>query len=96
MTCSAVADHRSNEAACDVSQLAERANEYIANAAELGHDPSMHNLSIAMWVAIGAGVFGLAMTLLMLKRSSGPMDLGSVSEQWMAQHRAGRADDPQH
>jgi hypothetical protein len=24
------------------------------------------------------------------------MDLGSVSEQWMAQHRAGRADDPQH
>jgi hypothetical protein len=24
------------------------------------------------------------------------MDLGSVSEQWMAQHRAGRVDDPQH
>jgi hypothetical protein len=56
----------------------------------------MHNLSIAIWIAIGAGLFGLAMTLLILKRSSGQMDLGSVSEQWMAQHRAGRMDDPQH
>ena len=55
----------------------------------------MPSMSIAIWVAIGAGLFGLAMTLL-LKRSGGRMDLGSVSEQWMAQHRAGRVDDPQH
>jgi hypothetical protein len=56
----------------------------------------MPSMSIAMWVAIGAGLFGLAMTLLLFKRSAGRMDLGSVSEQWMAQHRAGRVDDPQH
>jgi hypothetical protein len=54
----------------------------------------MH-MSVAMWIVVGAGLVGLAMSLLMLLRSSGRMDLGSVSEQWMAQHRAGRADDPQ-
>jgi hypothetical protein len=71
-------------------------NDPLAKRVEVGHDRAMHGMSIAMWVAIGAGLFGLAMTLLLLKRSAGRMDLGSVSEQWMAQHRAGRADDPQH
>ncbi len=66
----------------------------IAVREDLRHDPAMH-MSVAMWIAIGAGVIGLAMSLVMLMRSSGRMDLGSVSEQWMAQHRAGRADDPQ-
>ena len=70
-------------------------HEPVAPREDVGHDRAMH-LSIAMWVAIGAGLFGLAMTLLLVKRSAGRMDLGSVSEQWMAQHRAGRADDPQH
>ena len=74
----------------------ERTDEIVANVSEVGHDRAMHNMSIAMWIAIGAGLFGLAMTLLLLKRSSGRMDLGSVSEQWMAQHRAGRADESQH
>jgi hypothetical protein len=70
--------------------------EPVAKLDEVGHDRAMPSMSIAMWVAIGAGLFGLAMTLLLFKRSAGRMDLGSVSEQWMAQHRAGRVDDPQH
>jgi hypothetical protein len=73
---------------------AQPTNEPVAKLVEVGHDPGMHSLSIAMWVAIGAGLFGLAMTLLLIKRSAGRMDLGSVSEQWMAQHRAGRIDEP--
>jgi hypothetical protein len=75
---------------------AQLTNEPVAKPVEVGHDDAVHEMSIAMWVAIGAGLFGLAMTLLLLKRSAGRMDLGSVSEQWMAQHRAGRVDDPQH
>ncbi|HTL28191.1 MAG TPA: hypothetical protein VL282_03180 [Tepidisphaeraceae bacterium] len=71
-------------------------HEPVAKLVEVGHDRAMHSMSIAMWIAVGAGLFGLAMTLLLFKRSAGRMDLGSVSEQWMAQHRAGRADDPQH
>jgi hypothetical protein len=61
---------------------------------DLRHDLAMH-LTVATWIGIGAGLIGLAMSLMMLMRSSGRSDLGSVSEQWMAQHRAGRADDPQ-
>jgi len=75
---------------------AETTTEPVAKLVEVGHDRAMPSMSIAMWVAIGAGLFGLAMTLLLFKRSAGRMDLGSVSEQWMAQHRAGRVDDPQH
>jgi hypothetical protein len=75
---------------------AQLTNEPVAKLVEVGHDGAVPQMSIAMWVAIGAGLFGLAMTLLLLKRSAGRMDLGSVSEQWMAQHRAGRIDDPQH
>jgi len=74
---------------------AQPAHEPVAKLVEVGHDRAVHSMSIAMWVAIGAGVFGVAMTLLLLKRAAGRMDLGSVSEQWLAQHRAGR-DDPQH
>jgi hypothetical protein len=76
-------------------KTAQHPYEPVALRDDVGHDGAMH-LSIAMWVAIGAGLFGLAMTLLLVKRSGGRMDLGSVSEQWMAQHRAGRADDPHH
>jgi hypothetical protein len=75
---------------------AQPTSEPVAKLVEVGHDRAMPSMSIAMWVAIGAGLFGLAMTLLLFKRSAGRMDLGSVSEQWMAQHRAGRVDDPQH
>jgi hypothetical protein len=75
---------------------AQQTSEPVAKLVEVGHDRAMPSMSIAMWVAIGAGLFGLAMTLLLFKRSAGRMDLGSVSEQWMAQHRAGRVDDPQH
>jgi hypothetical protein len=77
-------------------EQAQLTNEPVAKLVEVGHDGAVLQMSIATWVAIGAGLFGLAMTLLLLKRSAGRMDLGSVSEQWMAQHRAGRIDDPQH
>ena len=76
---------------------AEARDQFVANGLAVGQDRAMmHNMSVAMWVAIGAGLFGLAMTLLLLRRSAGRTDLGSVSEQWMAQHRAGRIDEPQH
>jgi hypothetical protein len=53
-------------------------------------------MSTTAWLTIGAGVVGVVMALLLFKRSSsGSVDVGSVSEQWMAQHRAGRGDDPQ-
>ena len=74
---------------------AQMTNEPVAKRVDVGHDDPVHQMSIATWVAIGAGLFGLAMTLLLLRRPNGRMDLGSVSEQWMAQHRAGRVDDPQ-
>jgi hypothetical protein len=46
-------------------------------------------MSIALWTAIGA--VAVAMGLLMFIRpKTGLPDLGSVSEQWIAQHRAGR------
>jgi len=79
-----------------MQKKAQPANESVAKLPEVGHDRAVPSLSVAMWVAIGAGLFGLAMTLLLFRRSGGRMDLGSVSEQWMAQHRAGRVDDPQH
>jgi hypothetical protein len=52
-------------------------------------------MSSTAWLAIGAGAVGVVMALLFFKRSSGRVDVGTVSEQWMAQHRAGRADDQQ-
>ena len=79
-----------------IQNLAQPTTEPVANLDEVGNNRAMPSMSIAMWVAIGAGLFGLAMTLLLFKRSAGRMDLGTVSEQWMAQHRAGRIDDPQH
>jgi hypothetical protein len=52
-------------------------------------------MSTTAWLTIGAGAVAVVMALLLFKRSSGSVDVGSVSEQWMAQHRAGRGDDPQ-
>jgi hypothetical protein len=68
---------------------------YIARAHKVRHDPAMQ-MSIAMWIAIGVGVIGMAIALLtFIRPQSRAVDLGSVSEQWMAQHRAGPAADLQ-
>jgi hypothetical protein len=52
-------------------------------------------MTIALWIAMGAGVMAVAMGLLMLIRPNGSMDLGSVSQQWISQHRASAVHDPQ-
>jgi hypothetical protein len=52
-------------------------------------------MTIALWIAMGAGVVAVVMGLLTLLRSSGSMDLGTVSQQWISQHRASAVHDPQ-
>ena len=52
-------------------------------------------LTIVLWMAMGAGVMAVVLGLLMLIRSSGAMDLGTVSQQWISQHRASAVHDPQ-
>jgi hypothetical protein len=43
--------------------------------------------------AFGAGVAGvLSVVLLRSRTRSGPLDVGTVSEQWIAEHRAGFDD----
>jgi hypothetical protein len=52
-------------------------------------------MSIGVWIAIGVAIVGL----IALARFSGPRrrgdvaDLGSVSEQWISEHRAGQWGD---
>jgi hypothetical protein len=45
-------------------------------------------MSIATWIAIVGGVVVVGVAVAIVVRSSGASDLGSVSEQWIAQHRA--------
>ena len=62
----------------------------------LWDDSVRHDAIMRIWMALALGVVGLAIALRMvLARLPTQKDLGSVSEQWMAQHRAGRMDDPQ-
>jgi hypothetical protein len=51
----------------------------------------MH-LSTTLEVGIGAVVMVLAVVVLFFRGSSSP-DLGSVSAQWVSQHRATQPDD---
>jgi hypothetical protein len=46
----------------------------------------MHPLTI-LWVAIGGLVMVLSVVVLFLRGSSS-LDLGAVSDQWVAEHRA--------
>jgi hypothetical protein len=50
----------------------------------------MH-LSTAVWFGVGATVVVLAVIILFVRGSSAA-DLGSVSDQWVAQHRASDPD----
>lgn len=69
--------------------------EYIARPHEMRHDSAMQ-MAIAAWIATGVGLIGMAIAVLMFIRpQSRAVDLGSVSEQWVAQHRAGPAHDLQ-
>jgi hypothetical protein len=50
-------------------------------------------MSIAAWIGIGVGLVGALAAMFIHYRSSNTRDLGSVSEQWIAQHRAGPLTD---
>jgi hypothetical protein len=53
----------------------------------------MHTGS-AVWLAMGVGVIGLAAAILMFaRRHHQPADLGSVSDRWIAEQRAGKTSD---
>ena len=54
-------------------------------------DLRMH-LAPALWIGIGVVVLVIGAVLLFFRGSS-PEDLGAVSDQWVAQHRAGQVDD---
>jgi len=51
---------------------------------------TMH-LSTAVWLGVGATMVVLAVIVLFVRGSSAA-DLGSVSDQWVAQHRASDPD----
>lgn len=52
-------------------------------------------MSSTAWIAIGViGLVGLAALVAALRRGT-EKDLGSVSDQWIAQHRAGNTLDGQ-
>ena len=47
-------------------------------------------MQVAIWIVIGAGLLGLIIaTLVSWLRPDDKADLGSVSRQWMTEHRAG-------
>jgi hypothetical protein len=65
----------------------------LARSHEVRHDTPMQ-VSTAVWIAIGVGAIGVAMAILMFIRpQTRAVDLGSVSEQWVAQHRTGPMHD---
>jgi len=59
---------------------------WLAGTREEDEDQAVH-LSGLLWVGIGTVVIALAIVLLFFRGSS-PPDLGTVSGQWIAQHRA--------
>lgn len=56
------------------------------------HDPAMHPAG-AVWIA-GAAVLAVVAVLVIFARRRGePEDLGSVSDQWIAEQRAEKTSD---
>jgi hypothetical protein len=48
----------------------------------------------AVWIVIALGVAGAVVTFMMsLRRNDGPENLGSVSTQWISEHRLGSGQD---
>ena len=65
----------------------------VATGSLVQHDSAMHT-DAATWLAIGIGVVGLAAGVLFLaRRHHQPADLGSVSDRWIAEQRAGKTSD---
>jgi hypothetical protein len=54
----------------------------------------MHLSSSVIW--IGIAVLGLVAVVLVVRHAfvAKPRDLGAMSGQWMAEHRAGQPEDP--
>jgi hypothetical protein len=51
-------------------------------------------LAPALWIGLGAVVLAAGAVWLFFRGSSSSPDaLGAVSDQWVAQHRAGQVDD---
>jgi hypothetical protein len=52
-------------------------------------------MSFVLWIAAGVGLLALLRLALgsRTRREGGPADLGSVSEHWVAEHRAGQSHD---
>jgi len=49
---------------------------------------------LAMWIVIGLGVVGAVIALVAALQRGGPhADLGSVSSQWISEHRLGSGQD---
>jgi hypothetical protein len=56
-------------------------------------DDHWMRLAPALWIGIGAVVVAAGAAWLFFRGSSSPDALGAVSDQWVAQHRAGPGDD---
>jgi hypothetical protein len=53
-------------------------------------------MTSAIWFAIGAGLVALVAAALIAGGRARRPDLGSVSDQWIAQHRAGQTNHTQY
>jgi hypothetical protein len=59
---------------------------------EYERDASMN----VLWILLGIGIFGvLAKPIARLHQHGGPLDLGCVSHQWLAEHRLLEMSSPQ-
>jgi hypothetical protein len=52
-------------------------------------------MSLVVWIGIGLGILAVIYVFRasMGKGETGPFNLGSVSEHWVAEHRAGQTGD---
>jgi hypothetical protein len=69
----------------------------IARATGAGHELRISekgSLVNAVWIVVGLGAVGAAIAAVASWHRNGPhVDLGSVSSQWMSEHRAGSTQD---
>jgi hypothetical protein len=62
----------------------------LAPGRNVDEDLQMDVWSALRWIGLGAAIIGFAVIVLIARRPSAP-DLGSVSSQWVAEHR-GKSD----
>jgi hypothetical protein len=47
-----------------------------------------------MWIAVGTGaVFAIVVVLVLLRRQSGGTDYGTISTNWLTEHRVSRDEE---